>query len=92
MKRYDDCCNFLSIMFDFTSNLNKLFASRHFFAIKNGQLLYVVGTPIGLPHIPDPTQADIDKWHDVYCNEVRKIFETYKEKAPMYKHKKLFID
>ncbi|KAL7535110.1 hypothetical protein ACHAXR_010140 [Thalassiosira sp. AJA248-18] len=59
---------------------------------RDEKLLYVIGKPIGLPHIPDPTQEDIDKWHGVYCNEVRKIFETYKEKVPMYKHKKLFID
>lgn len=59
---------------------------------RDEKLLYVVGKPIGLPHILDPTQEDIDKWHGVYCDEVRKIFETYKEKVPMYKHKKLFID
>jgi len=52
----------------------------------------VVGKPIGLPHIAEPTQEDIDKWHGVYCDEVRKIFELHKEKLPMYKHKKLFID
>jgi hypothetical protein len=56
------------------------------------QLLYVVGKPIGLPHIPHPNQEDIDKWHAIYIDEVRTMYETYKEKVPMYKHKKLFID
>mmetsp|Transcript_24395 Transcript_24395/g.52275 ORF Transcript_24395/g.52275 Transcript_24395/m.52275 type:complete len:336 (+) Transcript_24395:27-1034(+) len=59
---------------------------------RDEKLLYVVGEPLGLPHIKDPTQDDIDKWHGVYCDQVRDIFETYKEKVPMYKHKQLYID
>ena len=59
---------------------------------RDEKLLYVVGKPMGLPHILNPTQDDIDKWHEKYCIEVRKIYETYQEKLPMYKHKKLFID
>lgn len=59
---------------------------------RDEKLLYIVGKPLGMPHIPEPTQQDIDKWHGIYCDEVRKIFETNKEKVPAYKHKKLFID
>ncbi|KAL7471972.1 hypothetical protein ACHAXS_012289 [Conticribra weissflogii] len=59
---------------------------------RDEKLLYVVGKPLGLPHITEPTQEDIDKWHARYCEEVRNIFEAHKEKVPMYKHKKLFID
>ncbi|KAL9180288.1 hypothetical protein ACHAXT_008258 [Thalassiosira profunda] len=59
---------------------------------RDEKLLYVVGRPIGVPHIAEPTQEDIDKWHKVYCEEVRRLFETYKEKVPAYKHKKLYID
>jgi 1-acyl-sn-glycerol-3-phosphate acyltransferase len=59
---------------------------------RDEKLLYVVGKPMGLPHILNPTQDDIDKWHEKYCIEVRKIYEAYQEKLPMYKHKKLFID
>lgn len=59
---------------------------------RDEKILYVVGKPLGLPNIAEPTQEDIDKWHSVYCEEVRKLFEMYKEKVPMYKHKKLFID
>jgi hypothetical protein len=55
-------------------------------------LLYVIGKPLGLPYISNPTQEDIDKWHGIYCEEVRKIFEMYKERVPTYKHKKLYID
>jgi hypothetical protein len=56
------------------------------------QLMFVSGQPLGLPHIQNPTQKDIDHWHSTYCNEVTRIFDTYKERLPEYKHKKLFID
>jgi len=59
---------------------------------RDEKLLYVVGKPLGLPHIPEPSQEDIDKYHALYCDEVRKMFEDHKEKVPAYKHKKLFID
>jgi len=57
----------------------------------NCKLLYVSGQPIGIPHIPNPTQEDIDKYHSMYCDQVTRLFEMYKEKAPEYKHKKLHI-
>lgn len=44
-----------------------------------------------MPHITEPTSDDIDKWHAKYCNEVTRLFDTYKERVPMYKHKKLII-
>ncbi len=59
---------------------------------KDDKLLYVRGKPIGLPHIPEPTDEDINKWHAKYCEEVTRLFEMNKEKLPAYKHKKLFID
>lgn len=55
------------------------------------KLLYVTGRPIGIPKIEKPTQEEIDFWHAKYCNEVTRIFDTYKEKVPEYKHKKLTI-
>jgi hypothetical protein len=44
-----------------------------------------------MPRIDQPTQQDIDKWHEKYLQEVRRLFDTYKEKVPEYKHKKLTI-
>jgi hypothetical protein len=38
-----------------------------------------------------PTQEDIDKYHEKYCQEVTRLFDSYKEKVPDYKHKKLVI-
>lgn len=55
------------------------------------KLLYASGQPIGLPHIKDPKQEDIDKWHGVYCDQVKRLFDTYKERVPAYKHKNLEI-
>ena len=56
------------------------------------KLLYARGRPLGMPHIPEPTEKDINKWHSKYCEEVTRLFDSYKEKVPMYKHKKLIID
>ena len=56
------------------------------------KLLYARGKPLGLPHIPEPTAEDIDKYHALYCKEVRRLFENYREKLPHYNHKQLFID
>ena len=55
------------------------------------KLLYVSGQPLGIPHIPDPTQEDIDKYHALYCQQVQRLFDKYKEKVPEYKHKQLEI-
>lgn len=55
------------------------------------KLLYVTGQPLGLPRIEQPTQQDIDKYHQLYCDQVTRLFEKYKEKVPEYKHKRLEI-
>ena len=59
---------------------------------RDDALLYARGKPLGMPHIAEPTQEDIDKWHGKYCKEVERLFNTYKERVPQYKHKKLYID
>lgn len=59
---------------------------------RDEKLLYVRGRPLNLPHIPEPTNEDVDKWHAKYCEEVKRIFDSYKERVPAYKHKTLYID
>eukprot|EP00551_Chaetoceros_affinis_P004369 CAMPEP_0203671074 /NCGR_PEP_ID=MMETSP0090-20130426/6979_1 /ASSEMBLY_ACC=CAM_ASM_001088 /TAXON_ID=426623 /ORGANISM="Chaetoceros affinis, Strain CCMP159" /LENGTH=427 /DNA_ID=CAMNT_0050536083 /DNA_START=47 /DNA_END=1330 /DNA_ORIENTATION=- len=59
---------------------------------RDEKLLYVRGRPLNLPHIPEPTNEDVDKWHAKYCDEVKRIFDSYKEKVPAYKHKTLYFD
>lgn len=59
---------------------------------RDDKLLYVRGKPLGLPHIPEPTEDDINKWHAKYCEEVVRLFDSYKKNVPLYKDKKLYID
>jgi len=59
---------------------------------RDDKLIYVRGKPLGLPYIPEPTSDDIDKWHEKYCQEVTRLFNSYKEKLPAYKHKQLIIE
>lgn len=59
---------------------------------RDEKLLYVRGKPLGLPHIKDPTEEDLNKWHQKYMDEVKRLFDTYKEKVPAYKHKTLHFD
>jgi len=59
---------------------------------RDEKLLYARGKPLGLPHIPEPTDEDVNKWHGKYCHEIEILFEKYKEKVPNYKHKKLIIE
>jgi len=59
---------------------------------RSEKLIYVRGKPLELPYIPEPTIEDIDKWHNKYCEEVNRLFNSYKEKLPAYKHKKLIIE
>ena len=56
------------------------------------KLVYVRGKCLGLPHIESPSQEDIDKYHELYCKEVRRLFESYKKGVPGYEDKELFID
>uniref|UniRef100_A0A6U2DDA3 Acyltransferase n=1 Tax=Pseudictyota dubia TaxID=2749911 RepID=A0A6U2DDA3_9STRA len=59
---------------------------------RDEKLLYARGRPMGLPHIPEPTDDDVNEYHAKYCEEVTRLFNKYKEKVPNYKHKELFID
>lgn len=57
------------------------------------RLLYVAGKAIEIPKIAEPTQEEIDNYHQIYVKEVIRLFETYKGRAgPLYESKKLFID
>ena len=38
----------------------------------------VVGSPLQLPKIPDPTPEDVSKWHAAYIAAIKEIFDTYK--------------
>eukprot|EP01126_Amoeba_proteus_P058315 TRINITY_DN7511_c0_g2_i8.p1 TRINITY_DN7511_c0_g2~~TRINITY_DN7511_c0_g2_i8.p1 ORF type:complete len:284 (-),score=42.92 TRINITY_DN7511_c0_g2_i8:130-981(-) len=39
----------------------------------------VVGKPIHLPKIDNPSSEDIDKWHSLYMKGLVEVYETYKD-------------
>jgi 2-acylglycerol O-acyltransferase 2 len=41
-------------------------------------IIVVVGAPVELPHLPNPTQADIDHWHTVYVESLMKLYREHK--------------
>jgi len=53
---------------------------------------YARGRPLGLPHIENPTEEDLDRWHKVYCDRLVELFDRYKGNNPDYKHKTLVIE
>lgn len=58
---------------------------------RDDKIMCVVGRPLGIPHIENPTDTDVNKWHSKYCCEVQRLFDKYREKAPLYKDKELYI-
>ena len=40
------------------------------------KILYLRGRPLDLPHIPEPTDEDVNKWHARFCDEVRRLYEV----------------
>jgi hypothetical protein len=53
------------------------------------KILYVRGKPIALPHIKDNLSEEqwsvhVDKYHEIYTNEVKRIFNQYKNRVPGY--------
>ncbi|KAK9461124.1 diacylglycerol acyltransferase-domain-containing protein [Lipomyces oligophaga] len=38
----------------------------------------VVGKPIHVPYISHPTESEIDVYHEQYCKELRRLWDTYK--------------
>jgi 2-acylglycerol O-acyltransferase 2 len=47
------------------------------------KLANVVGPPIKLPKIADPSEAEIKKYHEMYLIEIARIYETYKDEFGM---------
>jgi hypothetical protein len=69
-----------------------LFWGRWFLPIPyKKKIVGVLGKPIGIPSAPkeDPSQDEIDKYHEIYVSEVTRIFEQYKKTNPDYANKTL---
>ena len=53
------------------------------------KLIYTRGRPLGLPHIENPTDADVEEWHNKYVAQLKKLFDDYKHTHPLYADKEL---
>ena len=58
------------------------------------KIVGVLGRPLGMPShsIADPTQAQVDEWHERYLAEVRRLFDTYKVFNEDYRRKELLFE
>ena len=56
------------------------------------KLVFARGRPLGLPHIPEPTAADVDKYHALYCAKLLELFDNYKKHNPDYARKSLEVE
>lgn len=45
------------------------------------KIITYVGPGIDIPHIPSPTQEDVDHWHKVYVEGLQKLFDDNKADA-----------
>ena len=54
--------------------------NMYIYFLFNIHYLYIkiIGTPIKCPRINKPTQADIDKYHAIYCKELIAMFDRNK--------------
>lgn len=55
------------------------------------KLVYARGRPLGLPHLTEPTDADVDEWHGKYVAQLKKLFDDYKHAHPLYADKELLF-
>lgn len=51
----------------------------------------MVGAPIDVPKIEEPTNEDIDRWHDVYVQALVKLYDEYKDKYDKDRKRELII-
>mmetsp|Transcript_12418 Transcript_12418/g.18637 ORF Transcript_12418/g.18637 Transcript_12418/m.18637 type:complete len:325 (-) Transcript_12418:17-991(-) len=56
------------------------------------KVLVVRGRPIGVPYSANPSNEEIDLWHEKYVSEVERIYNQYKVRVPEYKNKCLVFD
>lgn len=56
------------------------------------RITYARGRPLGLPHIAEPTNEEVDLWHARYCEQLVQLFDRYKTTNPDYAHKQLFVE
>mmetsp|Transcript_46630 Transcript_46630/g.107714 ORF Transcript_46630/g.107714 Transcript_46630/m.107714 type:complete len:362 (+) Transcript_46630:87-1172(+) len=58
---------------------------------KGVSVLTYVGKPVQLPRIENPSKEEVQKWHTVYCDALRQLFEEKKLEAGLSSTSKLEI-
>lgn len=48
-----------------------------------------VGSPIDVPHLEEPDQATIDKYHQLYMDQLSDLFDSHKTNYGVEADKKL---
>ena len=51
------------------------------FPRSRARLVTVIGDPIPIPHISEPSKIDVDKYHALYVDALEKLFDKYKAQA-----------
>eukprot|EP00981_Chlorochromonas_danica_P004403 scaffold879_cov170-Ochromonas_danica.AAC.18 len=46
-------------------------------------LVNVIGKPIPVPHIPNPTDEDVQKYHEMFLSEMDRVYNTYRHRFGM---------
>lgn len=47
----------------------------------NAEVYIVIGKPLVLPKIDQPTKDEVSNWHEKYVSGLKQLFEDHKEKA-----------
>ncbi|KAL6055028.1 diacylglycerol O-acyltransferase 1 [Balamuthia mandrillaris] len=46
---------------------------------QRAEIVSVVGAPLQVPKIEEPTAEDVDKWHALYIEKLTELYDTYKD-------------
>lgn len=46
-------------------------------------LTVIVGPPLELPHVPNPSAEVVDEWHDKYMTALTTLYQSYKGEVPL---------
>lgn len=64
------------IRYDIIINLYRYFINKY--------ILFTVGKPIDVPKIVNPEKEDIEKYHQIFIEELIKLFEEHKTKYSLH--------
>ena len=54
------------------------------------EMHYVIGKGIQFPVITKPTKEEVEKYHDIYLNELKALYYRYNEKYDCSKHLEIY--